>query len=129
MKQISLLPFYLTLSVMVHAEQKPQVPQCFKVNSLIRMDEDHYWANWTNACAYTVDSVYINVEFVDGDRRTLGGGLWSMHFVTPGAHQVTRLSTPPGVSDFRFIRVRKVTTTLDEALQDRQHQTQPEHAQ
>jgi hypothetical protein len=129
MKQISLLPFWLMLPAIVHAEQKPQVPQCFKVNALIRMDDDHYWANWTNACTYTVDSVYVNVEFVDGDRRTLGNGLWSMHFVVPGAHQVTRFSTPPGVSAFRFIRVRKVTTTLDEALHENLSHAPPERAQ
>jgi hypothetical protein len=129
MKQLSLLPFWLMLPAIVHAEQKPQVPQCFKVNALIRMDDDHYWANWTNACSYAVDSVYVNVEFVDGDQRSLGNGLWSMHFVVPGAHQVTRFSTPPGVSAFRFIRVRKVTTTLDEALHENTSHAPPERTQ
>jgi hypothetical protein len=117
MKQISLIPLCLMLSAFAHAEQKPQIPQCFKVNALIRMDDDHYWANWTNACSYTIDSVYVTVEFVDGDRRSVGNGVWSMHFITPGTHQVTRFSTPAGVSDFRTVKVRKVTTSLDEALQ------------
>jgi hypothetical protein len=118
MKHISLVSLCLILPAIVHAEQKPQIPQCFKVNALIRMDDDHYWANWTNACSYTIDSVYVTVEFVDSDRRPVGNGVWSMHFVTPGTHQVTRFSTPAGVSDFRTVRVRKVTTSLDEALHE-----------
>lgn len=129
MKHISLLPLWMMLPVMVHAEQKPQVPQCFKINALIRMDDDHYWANWTNACSYTIDSVYVTVEFVDGDRRTVGNGIWSMHFVTPGTHQVTRFSTPGGVSDFRFVKVRRVTTSLDEALHENSSHGPPERAQ
>jgi hypothetical protein len=129
MKQISLISLCLILPAIVHAEQKPQIPQCFKVNALIRMDDDHYWANWTNACSYTIDSVYVTVEFVDGDRRSVGNGVWSMHFVTPGAHQVTRFSTPAGVSDFKTVRVRKVTTSLDEALRENPSRAPAERTQ
>jgi hypothetical protein len=129
MKQISTISLCLFLAAIAHAEHKPQIPQCFKVNALIRMDDDHYWANWTNACSYTIDSVYVNVEFVDGDRRTVGNGVWSMHFVTPGMHQVTRFSTPAGVSDFRTVKLRRVTTSLDEALHENQSRAPSERTQ
>ena len=80
------------------------------------MDEDHYWANWTNACPFAIDSVYVVVNF---SGRSVAGpikGLWALHFVAPGAHQVTRLSTPASLADFDSVRVRKITTGLDEAL-------------
>jgi hypothetical protein len=129
MKQVSMISLCLILTAVAHAEHKPQVPECFKVNALIRMDDDHYWANWTNGCSYTIDSVYVTVEFEDGDRRTVGNGVWSMHFVTPGTHQVTRFSTPAGVSDFRTVKVRKVTTSLDEALHPTSSHTSAERTQ
>jgi hypothetical protein len=130
MRQMTLLLLMWTvLALNVRAEEKRQIPQCFKVQSLIRMDDDHYWANWTNACSYTVDSVYVSVEFSDEAKRPLGSGLLSMHFVTPGAHQVTRFSTPSGVSDFRFVKVRRITTSLDEALRERVLPIVSEHTQ
>jgi hypothetical protein len=117
------LKFLLTLIVPVVAScaaAQPAVPECFKVHSLIRMDEDHYWANWTNACPYTIDSVYVMVKF-SGRSSTAGSrseadGVWALHFVTPGTHQVTRLNTPLGVADYDAVRVHKITTDSTEAL-------------
>jgi tetratricopeptide (TPR) repeat protein len=94
----------------------PKVPECFKVHSLIRMDEDHYWANWTNACPYTIDSVYIMVKFAGPSREGLGDGVWALHFVTPGTHQVTRFTSPRNIPDFDSVYVSKITTDWAEAL-------------
>ena len=93
-----------------------KVSECFKVNSLIKMDEDHYWANWTNSCPYTIDSVYVMVKFVDKARKTLGNGVWSLHFITPGTHRVIRFTAPLTVPGFESINVHKITTDSDEAL-------------
>jgi hypothetical protein len=73
--------------------------------------------------------VYVNVEFVDGHRRPVGNGVWSMHFVTPGTHQVTRFSTPPGVSVFKTVTLRRVTTSLDEALRESRSRAASESTQ
>jgi tetratricopeptide (TPR) repeat protein len=94
----------------------PTVPQCFKVHSLIRMDEDHYWANWTNACPYTIDSVYVLVKFSGRSVSGPANGVWALHFVTPGTHQVTRFTAPINVADFDSVQVAKITTDPDEAL-------------
>ena len=71
------------------AAEKPKVPECFKVNSMIRADEEHYWAAWTNACSYTIDSVYVIVRFADEANKLVGNGVWGLHFITPGASRVT----------------------------------------
>jgi hypothetical protein len=98
------------------AAEKPKVPECFKVNSMIRADEEHYWAAWTNACSYTIDSVYVIVRFADEANKLVGNGVWGLHFITPGASRVTRFSTPARLADYRFVRVGKITTNSEEAL-------------
>lgn len=95
---------------------QPKIAQCFKVYDLLKMDQDHYWANWANACPYTIDSVYIMVRFSDRSRRGLGNGVWALHFVVPGTHQVTRFTAPRDVPDFDFVHLRKITTDWMEAL-------------
>lgn len=112
-----LLPLLLFLATSgLSNAQSPAVSNCFKVNALIKMDEDHYWADWTNRCPYTVDSVYVTVKFSDKSRRKVGDGVWSLHFITPGASRVTRLTAPKDVTDFQFVNVKKVTPDLVEAL-------------
>ena len=106
----------MLISTAVVAAAQPVVSQCFKVHSLIKMDEDHYWANWANACPYTIDSVYIMVKFSSRSRVSLGNGVLALHFVVPGTHQVTRFTAPKSVPDFDFIEVRKITTNSEEAL-------------
>jgi tetratricopeptide (TPR) repeat protein len=98
------------------AGNAPDVPECFKVHSLIRMDEEHYWANWTNACPYTIDSVYVMVKFRNESGSALGDGVWGLHFVTPGTHQVTRFTSPLSLADFHSVHVAKITTDSVEAL-------------
>lgn len=110
-----LLALFLAVSALLSAE-KPEVSECFKVNSLIRMDVEHYWANWTNACSYTIDAVYVIVGFEDHARNSVGKGVWGLHYVTPGDHRVVRFSTPASVSDYSYVRVRKITTNSEEAL-------------
>ena len=100
------------------ASAQPRIADCFKVYDLIKMDEDHYWANWANACPYTIDSVYVMVRFSDRSRTRLGSGVWALHFVTPGTHQVMRLTAPRSVPDFDFDRVHKITADSLEALLD-----------
>lgn len=94
----------------------PGVAQCFKVNALLKMDGDHYWADFKNTCPYTIDSVYVAVEFADRLGNSIGNGLWSLHLVGPGLARVIRLSTPPMPAMFERIKVRKITTDLEAAL-------------
>ena len=98
------------------AGPKPNVSECFKVHSMTRMDDEHYWADWTNSCPYTIDSVYVMIGFWDKFHRRLGDGVWGLHFITQGTHRVTRFSAPRGVDGFEFVDIRKVTTDSGEAL-------------
>jgi hypothetical protein len=98
------------------AEKAPSVPECFKVHRLLKTDETHYWADWTNTCPYTIESVYVMVGFVNGVSQYLGEGVWPMYFVLPGMHRVTRFSVPKGVDGFESIIVRRITTSSKEAL-------------
>ena len=113
MKQVLV---FLLLAGGVLAGDMPNVAQCFQVHSLTRTDGEHYWADWTNACPYTIDSVYVMIDFRDRFHKRLGDGVWGLHFITKGAHRVTRFSTPRGVGDFAFVGIRKVTTDSGEAL-------------
>ncbi len=97
-------------------DHPPTVPECFKVHRLLKTDATHYWADWTNTCPYTIDSVYVMVGFQDQSRRHLGDGVWPMYFVLPGVHRVTRFSVPVGVDGFEVISVRRITTDSAEAL-------------
>jgi hypothetical protein len=96
--------------------QKPKVSDCFKVHALLRADEAHYWADWTNACPYTIDSVYVLVTFHDKSTQHIGDGVWPMYFVTPGAHRVNRFSVPSEVLDFAWVHVQKITADAVEGL-------------
>jgi len=107
---------FLFLAVAALAGEKPAVSECFQVHALTRMDSEHYWADWTNACPYTIDSVYVMIGFRDKFHRRLGDGVWGLHFITRGAHRVTRFSAPAGVDGFEFVDIRKVTTDWAEAL-------------
>lgn len=112
------LSCWLAISVAAAASAQPQIAQCFKVYDLLKMDQDHYWANWANSCPYTIDSVYVMVRFSDRSRTRLGNGVWALHFVTPGTHQVTRFTAPRSVPDFDFVQLHKITTDSLEALLD-----------
>jgi len=110
------LVMLLVLGIPALAAEKPRVSDCFKVHSLTRMDDEHYWANWTNACPYTIDSVYVMIGFADKSLKVLGEGVWGLHFITQGAHRVIRFSTPSKVDGVEFVSVRKITTDAAEAL-------------
>ena len=112
------LSYWLAISMAAAASAQPDIAHCFKVYDLIKMDEDHYWANWANACPYTIDSVYVMVKFSDRSRSRMGNGVWALHFVVPGTHQVTRFTAPRAVPDFDFVQVHKITTDMMEALLD-----------
>ena len=106
----------LSLAIAALAGDKPAVSECFQIHSLTRMDGDHYWADWTNACPYTIDSVYVMIGFRDKFHNLLGDGVWALHFITQGVHRVTRFSAPAGVGAYEFVDIRKVTTDSSEAL-------------
>jgi hypothetical protein len=112
----ALLTVVFLLSAGAAFAQKPKVADCFKVHALIRADEAHYWADWTNSCPYTIDSVYVLVTFHDKSKLHIGDGVWPMYFVTPGAHRVTRFSVPSEVLDFAQVHVRKITVDAVEGL-------------
>jgi hypothetical protein len=106
----------LLASARIAAAETPKVSECFKVNSLVKTDEVHYWADWTNQCPYTIDAVYVLVGFVSKLSIHLGDGVWPMYFVTPGAHRLTRFAIPATVLGFESVNVRKITTDSVEAL-------------
>lgn len=97
---------------------KTDVGQCFKVHRLLRADEAHYWADWTNGCPFTIDAVYVLVGFADHSRKELGNGVWPMYFIQPGVHRVTRFSAPAEVVNFATVHVHRITTDSADALRD-----------
>jgi hypothetical protein len=99
-----------------HAWAQPKVSECFKVHELLRADEEHYWATWTNACPYTIDSVYVTVRFADRSSRELADGVWSLHFIPPGAHRTMRFSAPGKIADFASVHQKKITADMGEAF-------------
>ena len=97
---------------------KAAASNCFRVNRLLKSDDVHYWAEWTNACPYTIDAVYVLVRFLDNGRNELANGVWPMYFVRPGVHNVNRFSAPVG--GFSTVALHRITTDFAEALaQDR----------
>jgi len=110
------LSLRLVLAAAAVAAAQPKVENCFKVYALLKMDDDHYWADWSNACPYTIDSVYVMVKFADRSRNHLGNGVWALHFIEPGARRVTRLTAPRGVPSFDLVELHKITTDAMEAL-------------
>ncbi len=96
--------------------QHPNVSDCFKVHELLRADEEHYWATWTNACPYTIDSVYVLVKFADRSAKEVADGVWSLHFIAPGAHRTMRFSSPGRLADFASVHQRKITGDVYEAF-------------
>jgi hypothetical protein len=118
MKHLCVLLLLCSAAAVAEPKPKvaPKVADCFKVHSLIRSDEDHYFADWTNSCPYTIDSVYVMVSFANYAQKLLGDGVWSLHFITPGQHRVTRLNIPSLKEAFSTVHVRKITTDTLEAL-------------
>lgn len=96
--------------------QHPKLSECFKVHELLRADEEHYWATWTNACPYTIDSVYVQVRFADRSSRELADGVWSLHFVPPGTHRTMRFSAPGRLADFTSVHQKMITADMGEAF-------------
>src|SRR5580658_9613664 len=112
MKQVV---FGLTFTAIALA-QHPKVSECFKVHELLRADEEHYWATWTNTCPYTIDSVYVLVKFMDRSAKDVADGVWSLHFIAPGAHRTMRFSAPGRLADFASVRQSKITSDMYEAF-------------
>jgi hypothetical protein len=112
MKHLVLGLTFAALALAQHAN----VSQCFKVHELLRADEEHYWATWTNACPYTIDSVYVMVKFMDRSATEVADGVWSLHFVTPGAHRTMRFNAPGKLADFASVRQSKITADIYEAF-------------
>ena len=83
---------------------------------MIRADEEHYWTTWTNACPYTIDSVYVLVKFADRSAKDVADGVWSLHFIAPGAHRTMRFSAPGKLADFASVRQQKITGDIYEAF-------------
>jgi hypothetical protein len=100
----------------VTSVSSPHVDQCFTVHALLKTDADHYWADWTNHCPYTIDAVYVMVSFADKLQQKIGDGVWPMYFVRPGMHRVTRFSVPAEASSFESVSVRKITLDSELAL-------------
>lgn len=117
MKHFVLGLTFAALPLAQHAmAQHQNVAACFKVHSMIRADEEHYWATWTNACPYTIDSVYVLVNFADRSAKEVADGVWSLHFIAPGAHRTMRFSAPGKLADFASVRQKKITGDIYEAF-------------
>ena len=98
------------------AAEKPLVEKCFKVQSLIKADPEHYWATWKNACPYIIDSIYVNVDFKDKAGSILGHGVWSLHYVKPGEGRYIRFSTPSLTSNYFSVILKEITLDAFKAL-------------
>ncbi len=109
------LVFGLTFAAFAIA-QHPKVSDCFKVHELLRADEEHYWATWTNTCPYTIDAVYVTVRFADHSSRDLADGVWSLHFIPSGAHRTMRFSAPGKLADFASVHQKNITSDMGEAF-------------
>jgi hypothetical protein len=110
---------HLVLGLMFGAlalAQRQNVSECFKVHNMIRADEEHYWTTWTNTCPYTIDSVYVMVRFADRSAKEVADGVWSLHFIAPGAHRTMRFSAPGKLADFASVRQQKITSDMGEAF-------------
>jgi hypothetical protein len=105
----------LTLSVVALAEH-PRLSECFKVHEMIRADSEHYWTTWTNACPYTIDAVYVMVGFADRSANEVADGVWSLHFIPPGAHRTMRFTAPGELADFTSVWKRRITGDIYEAF-------------
>ena len=89
------------------------------MHALIKMDDDHYWADWTNSCPYTIDSVYVTVRFAGqgdprGRQRSLGAALHHAGDASDHARQ----RAPQRARVFDRVRVHKITTDSEEALHE-----------
>jgi hypothetical protein len=104
-----LIGLFLFSGLVLSAADKPHVSECFKVHALLKTDADHYWADWTNNCPYTIDAVYVMVTFADKAHKVLGDGVWPMYFVQPGNHRVTRFSVPAAASAYEYVNVLRIT--------------------
>ena len=105
----------LTFAAIALAEH-PNVSQCFKVHEMIRADAEHYWTTWTNACPYTIDAVYVLVGFTDHSSKEAADGVWSLHFIPPGAHRTMRFTAPGKLADFTSVWQRRITGDIYEAF-------------
>jgi hypothetical protein len=115
MKHLVLGLTFAALPLAQHALAQ-NVSECFKVHSMVRADEEHYWTTWTNACPFTIDSVYVLVKFADHSAKDVADGVWSLHFVAPGAHRTMRFSAPGKIADFASVRQKKITGDIYEAF-------------
>lgn len=97
------------------AADTSRVSACFQVNALVRADEDHYWADWKNSCPFTIDRVYVMVEFFQQGRK-IGQGVWPSYFVTSGQARVVRFSSPIHLPSNSSITVFRITTDSSVAL-------------
>jgi hypothetical protein len=116
MKHLVLGLTFAAIALAQHPGLHPKISECFKVHELLRADEEHYWATWTNACPYTIDSVYVTVRFADRSSRELADGVWSLHFIPPGTHRTMRFSAPGRIADFASVHQKKITADMGEAF-------------
>jgi hypothetical protein len=91
-----------------------RVESCFKVHDLLRSDDDHYWSLWSNTCKAEIEVVYVAVEFFDKTEK-IGNGLWEIRW-PKGFHRLNKWSTSMTIPVGTVIKIRKITTKLEEAL-------------
>ena len=48
--------------------------------------------------------------------RDVADGVWSLHFIEPGAHRTMRFSAPGKLADFAAVRQQKITADIEEAF-------------
>src|ERR1700722_7700342 len=96
--------------------QHPKVSDCFKVNELLRADEEHYWATWTDACPYTIDSAYVTVRLAAGSAGELAETVLGLHLQQLPPHRTMRFSAPGRIADFASVYQKKITADMGEAF-------------
>lgn len=110
------MKWFLFLIFALTTWAQPPIEKCFKVDSLLRADQEHYWATWRNTCPYIIDAVYVTVDFKDRAGTTLGHGVWPLYFVLPGVGRFIRFSVPPLTSEYFSVIVKEITVDAEKAL-------------
>ena len=120
---------FVCLAAVLHAGDKPHTEDCFKVHSMLKADrtadvipgdERRYQVIATNACAYTIEAIYVLVRFTDQAQRVLSGGLWTLYAMPAGKTWTKKFSIPLKAAGFENVILGKITTNAEEALHARE---------
>lgn len=99
----------LTGAISAAPANDPPVWECFKVQSLERVDNTHYRQVSQNTCPYEIKTVFVLVKFFDKDWNRIGVHYFGAGYVAPGERLQTIIEAPDYVRGFAHVGVRKIT--------------------